>query len=62
MAQRGFLFSGTVCDDLTEKLRYAAEHREAFRDMGRAGRKRFLENFTTAKMMERIMSVYEEFR
>ena len=58
----GLLVQRDSVDDLMEKLRYAAEHREAFRDMGRAGRKRFLENFTTAKMMERIMSVYEEFR
>ena len=58
----GLLVQRDSVDDLTEKLRYAAEHREAFRDMGRAGRKRFIENFTTGKMMERIMSVYEEFR
>jgi len=58
----GLLVQRDSVDDLTEKLRYAAEHREVFRDMGRAGRKRFLENFTTDKMMERIMSAYEEFR
>ena len=58
----GLLVQRDSVDDLTEKLRYAAEHREEFRAMGRAGRKRFVEKFTTAKMMERIMSVYEEFR
>lgn len=58
----GLLVQRDSVDDLTKKLRYAAEHREAFRDMGCAGRRRFVENFTTAKMMERIMSVYEEFR
>lgn len=57
----GLLVQRDSVDDLTEKLRYAAEHREVFRAMGRAGRKRFVEKFTTAKMMERIMSVYEEF-
>ena len=49
-------------DDLTEKLRYAAEHREAFLDMGREGRQLFLERFTTGKMVDQIMAVYEEFQ
>ena len=58
----GLLVRRDNVDDLTEKLQYAAMHREEFRAMGRAGRQSFLENFTTDKMMERIMSVYEEFR
>ena len=58
----GLLVQRDSVDDLAEKLRYAAEHREVFRAMGRAGRKHFVEKFTTAKMMERIMSVYEELR
>ena len=58
----GLLVQRDSVDDLTEKLRYAALHREEFRTMGRAGRLYFLENFTTDKMIERIMSVYEEFR
>ena len=58
----GLLVLRDSVDDLTEKLRYAAEHREAFRDMGREGRQLFLERFTTGKMVDQIMSVYEEFQ
>ena len=56
----GLLVLRDSVDDLSEKLRYAAEHREAFRDMGREGRQLFLERFTTGKMVDQIMSVYEE--
>ena len=58
----GLLVQRDSVDDLTEKLRYAAERREAFRDMGREGRQLFLERFTTEKMVDQIMSVYEEFQ
>lgn len=58
----GLLVLRDSVDDLTEKLRYAAEHREAFLDMGREGRQLFLERFTTGKMVDQIMSVYEEFQ
>lgn len=57
--ENGFLFPPGDVDSLAEKLKQLLGNPSLRRKMGRAGRQRFLENFTLDQMVEKTMQVYK---
>jgi glycosyltransferase involved in cell wall biosynthesis len=58
--QEGLLFQSGNYENLAEKITYLLEHPEERTAMGRAARKKVVEQFHPARHYERILAVYEK--
>ncbi|MEY4906303.1 MAG: hypothetical protein RL260_21 [Pseudomonadota bacterium] len=56
----GLLFTPGDVRDLADKLRWAAEHPEAVRDMGIAARQAYLDHYTPESNYRQLMAIYRE--